>query len=349
MAFALGVVEPDASSIGGDGQAILFLKGMTEPVVIEYKDMTPGHATPDNPKLFTPTGARTAPDGPTVANIPGVVAGLDLLYQKYGSKKVAWADLDRAGDQARRRRLHPRRGAADVDRRGTRRRSRSIRRPRRSSCRAARCRSPAIASSTRTTPRRCARSRRKAAQSFYRGSIARRIADDMAANGGVITLEDLGAVPRDGAQAARRAAIAATWSIRCRRRCRPALQIVETLQHPRQLHAARRARRYTTDADYLHYAIEAWRVRDGGAPHRRSRALAGRSRQSPRAGARARAVQADRSEEGVRRRRVAAGRPAVAAGLRRVRHVSRLRIRRRDPAASRPARRRSSSPTPKAT
>ena len=93
MAFALGVVEPDATSIGGDGQAILFLKGMTEPVVIEYKDMTPSHATPDNPKLFTPTGGRTAPDGPTVANIPGVVAGLDLLYQKYGSKKVAWADL----------------------------------------------------------------------------------------------------------------------------------------------------------------------------------------------------------------------------------------------------------------
>ena len=43
--FALGVVEPDASGIGGDGQAILFLKGMREPVVIEYKDMTPMRAT----------------------------------------------------------------------------------------------------------------------------------------------------------------------------------------------------------------------------------------------------------------------------------------------------------------
>ncbi|MFI5178141.1 MAG: gamma-glutamyltransferase, partial [Vicinamibacterales bacterium] len=93
VAFALGVVEPDATSVGGDGQAILFLKGMTEPVVVEYKDMSPGHATGDNPKLVTATGARTAQDGPTVANIPGVVAGLDLLYQKYGSKKVEWADL----------------------------------------------------------------------------------------------------------------------------------------------------------------------------------------------------------------------------------------------------------------
>ena len=43
-AFALGVVEPDASGLGGDGQAILFLKGMTEPVVVEYKDMTPMRA-----------------------------------------------------------------------------------------------------------------------------------------------------------------------------------------------------------------------------------------------------------------------------------------------------------------
>ena len=90
--FALGVVEPDASGIGGDGQAILFLKGMREPVVIEYKDMTPIRATADNPKLFR-DGQRIAGDGPTVANIPGVVAGLTLLHQKYGSKKVTWAEI----------------------------------------------------------------------------------------------------------------------------------------------------------------------------------------------------------------------------------------------------------------
>jgi gamma-glutamyltranspeptidase/glutathione hydrolase len=86
------VVEPDASGIGGDGQAILFLKGMREPVVIEYKDMSPMRATADNPRLFR-DGQRIAGDGPSVANIPGVVAGLTLLYQKYGSKKVTWAEI----------------------------------------------------------------------------------------------------------------------------------------------------------------------------------------------------------------------------------------------------------------
>ncbi len=51
VSFALGVVEPDASGIGGDGMALLYLKGMSEPVVIDYKDQTPSHATRDNPLL----------------------------------------------------------------------------------------------------------------------------------------------------------------------------------------------------------------------------------------------------------------------------------------------------------
>ena len=88
VSFALGVVEPDASGIGGDGMALLYLKGMSEPVVIDYKDQTPSHATRDNPLL-----ERAAADGPAAANIPGVVAGLDYLYRTYASKKIAWADL----------------------------------------------------------------------------------------------------------------------------------------------------------------------------------------------------------------------------------------------------------------
>ena len=42
VSFALGVVEPDASGIGGDGMAVLYLKGMSEPVAIDYKDQAPG-------------------------------------------------------------------------------------------------------------------------------------------------------------------------------------------------------------------------------------------------------------------------------------------------------------------
>ena len=91
MSFALGVVEPDASGIGGDGQAVLFLKGMSEPTVIEFKDQTPRAATLDAPGLLR--NGRLPSDGPMSVNIPGVVAGLDYLYTKYGSGRVSWADL----------------------------------------------------------------------------------------------------------------------------------------------------------------------------------------------------------------------------------------------------------------
>ena len=50
--FALGVLEPEASGIGGDGAAVLYLKGMKQPTVIDYKDMTPIRATPDNPAIL---------------------------------------------------------------------------------------------------------------------------------------------------------------------------------------------------------------------------------------------------------------------------------------------------------
>ena len=68
--------------------AMLYLKGMSEPVAIDYKDQVPSHATRDNPLRRAGTG-----DGAAAANIPGVVAGLDLLYRRYASKKLPWSDL----------------------------------------------------------------------------------------------------------------------------------------------------------------------------------------------------------------------------------------------------------------
>ena len=91
VSFALGVVEPEASGIGGDGAAVLYLKGMTRPTIIDYKDQTPIQATPDNPAIMAE--GRLVADGPAAANIPGVVGGLDYLYRKYGSGKVKWDEL----------------------------------------------------------------------------------------------------------------------------------------------------------------------------------------------------------------------------------------------------------------
>ena len=50
VSFALGVVEPEASGIGGDGAAVLFLKGMKQPTVIDYKDRRRSARRPTTPR-----------------------------------------------------------------------------------------------------------------------------------------------------------------------------------------------------------------------------------------------------------------------------------------------------------
>src|SRR4029453_4231897 len=100
-------------------------------------------------------------------------------------------------------------------------------------------------------------------QSFYRGSIARRIAADMAENGGIITAEDVAqyrAMERKPLVGRYRNHL--VYSV-------PApvstgLQLIETLQILDNYQPNPGAT-ITTDADYLHYVVDAWRVRDGGA------------------------------------------------------------------------------------
>ena len=259
--FALGVVEPDASGIGGDGQAILFLKGMKEPVVIEYKDMTPIRATADNPRIFR-DGQRTASDGPTVANIPGVVAGLTLLHQKYGSKKVTWAEI-----------LEPAIKLADegfvldeaLPTTIAEGRDSLVKYPE-----AARIYLPGgkvpkpgdrfVNKDYAETLKVLAK---EGGDSFYRGSIARRIAADMAANGGIITVEDLAQY-----RAIERAPLMGRFRGHSVYSAPPpvstGLQLLETLQILDN-YKPKPGASYATDADYFHHVIEAWRVRDGGA------------------------------------------------------------------------------------
>lgn len=259
--FALGVVEPDASGIGGDGQAILFLKGMSEPVVIEYKDMTPVRATFDNPKIFTAAGQRTAGDGPTVANIPGVVAGLDLLFQKYGSKKVTWEqilapaiELAENGyvlDEALPTTIaEGRAGFAKYPE------AAKIYLP------DGRVPKPGDRFINKDYAETLKVLAKEGGQSFYRGSIARRIADDMAANGGIISLEDLAQY-----RAMERKPLEGRYRGHAVYSAPPPVstgaQLIETLQILDH-YTPKPGATYATDPDYLHHMIEAWRVRDGG-------------------------------------------------------------------------------------
>ncbi|HUU33157.1 MAG TPA: gamma-glutamyltransferase, partial [Vicinamibacterales bacterium] len=188
VSFALGVVEPEASGLGGDGSAVLYLKGMTTPTVVEYKDMTPSHATMDNPAILR--NGRLVGDGPAAANIPGVVAGLDHLYRHYGSGKVSWADL-----------IAPAIALADEGFILDEALPSSISEGRRfieKYPESARIFLPGgavpqpgdrfVYKDYAETLRAIARD---GAETFYRGAIARKIAADMADNGGIITYADL--------------------------------------------------------------------------------------------------------------------------------------------------------------
>ena len=86
VSFAIGVVEPDASGLGGYGEMLIHLEGMSAPTAIEFMTRVPQEATLDNPTL-----RNLPPDGPVLANVPGTVAGMGAAWEKYG--KLPWARL----------------------------------------------------------------------------------------------------------------------------------------------------------------------------------------------------------------------------------------------------------------
>jgi gamma-glutamyltranspeptidase len=91
ISFALGVVEPDASGIGGDGMALVWRAGADAPVVVDFKDQVPAAASLDNPAVVH--DGHLPEHGPAAMNVPGVVAGMDHLFRRFGSGRVPWASL----------------------------------------------------------------------------------------------------------------------------------------------------------------------------------------------------------------------------------------------------------------
>lgn len=91
VSFALGVVEPDASGVGGYGQMLVRLRAMERPALVEFMARAPEEATLANGALQR-RGAYP-PDGPVLVNVPGTVAGMELAWKKYGTRKLTWAEL----------------------------------------------------------------------------------------------------------------------------------------------------------------------------------------------------------------------------------------------------------------
>jgi gamma-glutamyltranspeptidase len=257
VSFALGVVEPEASGVGGDGSAVLFLKGMKKPTVIDYKDMSPIKATPDNPLLMQ--DGRIVGDGPAAANIPGVVAGLDYLYRHYGSGKVKWEDLVAPAialadegfvlDEGLpssiaegRRFLDKWPEAAKIYLPGGK-----VPKP------GDRFFNKDYANTLRAI-------QKGGADAFYRGDIAKKIAADMEENGGILTFADLAQY-----RAIERVPVLGHYRGHTLYASGPpvstGIQLFESL-NVLENYQPKTGARTSTDADYLHYLIESWKVRD---------------------------------------------------------------------------------------
>jgi gamma-glutamyltranspeptidase/glutathione hydrolase len=95
VALALAVVYPEAGNLGGGGfMLIRFKDGRT--TAIDYREMAPAAATRNifvNEKDEIIKGEGSSTIGYRASGVPGTPAGLEMAFNKYGSKKIAWAEL----------------------------------------------------------------------------------------------------------------------------------------------------------------------------------------------------------------------------------------------------------------
>jgi len=248
VSFALGVAEPDASGMGGYGEALIHLAGMTEPTAIEFMTRVAENATPDNLLL-----RELPPDGPMLANVPGVVAGMDLAWRKYG--RLPWARL-----------LEPAIRIAENGFEVDDAFATTLRREWESFAKYPSSRElffrdgrPLQAGDTLRNPDLAATLREVAtggADAFYRGSIARTLVEDLARGGNPMSLKDMALY-----NAAERAPVRTTYRDHTVYSGPPPVTGgVGLIAKLNLLEQAEPGRSIADDAAKLHAMIEAWKL-----------------------------------------------------------------------------------------
>lgn len=190
VGFALAVTLPRAGNIGGGGFMMVHMAETGKTVAIDYREIAPAGASRD--MYLDASGNvdnKRARFSHLSVGVPGTVAGLSLALREYGTMSLAQVmapaiRLAREGVtvspqmssmlERRAKRLAKNAAAARIFLRPD---------------------GQAPASGERLVQRDLARSLEQIAEqgpdAFYRGEIARKIAADMTAHGGLITTEDL--------------------------------------------------------------------------------------------------------------------------------------------------------------
>src|SRR5712664_3801151 len=87
-AFALSVVEPQSSGIGGGGFALVYLARERKVQVIDFREVAPAAATP---QMYVQDGKvreDLARDGPLSVAVPGAVRGYVELLKRFGKRPL---------------------------------------------------------------------------------------------------------------------------------------------------------------------------------------------------------------------------------------------------------------------
>src|SRR5579871_1500362 len=187
-AFALAVVEPAAGNIGGGGFMLIRLAtGKT--TFLDYREVAPGRAMRD---MYIGADGKLDPEASTIGYksvaVPGTVAGLELALKTYGTMKLVdvMAPAIRLAEQGFPVSRKLAREFAE-ERRDLQRYSISRRIFLKNGAmygEGETLQQPELAATLK-------RIAKNGAADFYRGETARTLVRDMAALGGLITMEDL--------------------------------------------------------------------------------------------------------------------------------------------------------------
>src|SRR5216684_3725093 len=188
VAFALAVVEPAAGNIGGGGFMLIRLaNGKT--TFFDYREVAPGKATRD---MYIGKEGKLDEEASVIGYksvaVPGTVAGLELVLKNYGTMKLADVmapaiRLAEDGFAVSEKLAHE----LEEERPGLQQFPTS----QRIFLKGGKMWKAGDTLKQAELAATLKRIARNGAAEFYRGETARILADEMAKNGGLITLEDL--------------------------------------------------------------------------------------------------------------------------------------------------------------